>query len=65
MGRIPKRLEVSANSADPIAIQIARVQNEPPPVDTDTPDLDELTLTTLISFFRLLDRWDRERKPPC
>jgi hypothetical protein len=63
MGRIPKRAEASATSTSLVAI--ACVQNGSPPIDADAPDLDELALATLISFFYLLDRWDRERRPPC
>jgi hypothetical protein len=65
MGRIPKHVEAPAASTGPVAIQIAHVQKGSRSIDTDAPDLDESALATVISFFRVLDRWDRERRRPC
>lgn len=67
MGRIPKRTDLSARSADGADVRITCVQdiNEVTPLNAELYNLDELALAKLISFFRLLDRWDRERKPPC
>ncbi len=57
MGTIPQRSAVWARTTDP------KLPCEPTRFDPH--DLDELSLAALISFFRLLDRWDREAKPRC
>jgi hypothetical protein len=58
LASLPRRLSASTQ-AELFAIQIARLQNGSQLIDAETPDLNEFALATLISFFRLLDRWDR------
>ena len=57
MGIIPQRAAESARTTGPIP------PSEPKGIDPQ--DLDEPSLVALISFFRLVDRWDREAKDPC
>jgi hypothetical protein len=69
MERAPKRRETSASPMGQVNIPSVRVQQLPGSVaaDIEVPEheVDELSVATLINFFRVLDRWDREAKPPC
>ena len=64
MAEFSKRVDVAAGSTGPAEIQMLRVHNPTLP-NVDTRDMDELDVASLIRFFRLLDQWDREGRPPC
>jgi hypothetical protein len=67
MDRIPQRVEASARTQGPNEMPIPLVRDVLPEkiVDSRAVELDELSLATLIDFFKLLDQWDREGKSVC
>jgi len=67
MVRIAKCLGASARKDARGGIELAEGEHVPSPecMDSSTREVDELSLVALISFFRLLDRWDREANPSC
>jgi hypothetical protein len=66
-GRIAERAAASPKTNGAAETQPPSVAGVPAvePMDSAAPDLDEMSVAKLITFFRLLDRWDREAKPPC
>jgi hypothetical protein len=66
MGRILKRTDTPAGITSPVEFQGDGLRGlSLPETDVDASRLDELSVSALINFFRVLDRWDRESKPPC
>jgi hypothetical protein len=67
MDRTSQGVDASAGTRSRNEIRVSSVPDVLPDTTADsrTPDLDELSLATLIDFFKLLDRWDREGKSVC
>lgn len=66
MGRTQQRADVPDKPNGPVDIsgRASRDTSASEPSEFDTA-LDELSVSALINFFRVLDRWDRESKPRC